>query len=357
MGPFPAPLRRTLSVSQGTGIGRGEFKGRDGIAAGGFLAKHIGLDYPGNGMRSWTIDADDIQVAEDFDASPAAPPNWIDDFLAPARDEKFIVIGTKGFGKTLLLKAKRVVYQQSKSTVCLPENSLLDKPIGDKIFSADMIELYGHSTDKWRKVWLISIAAAVLKRLDLARRRCAVNAASRGAASLTSSLHSVIDHFVNLLDFRAAICFRSGDRHGQPTGAAPARASTRRSRPSSTTSTSTSTSTSSRAPARASDAGELSPNIWYLRRWRWSKTAYQLRRVNHHIKVFAAVRKEAFRKFDDDDADGAAVSRQHHRHQLHARQPARDLRQQHPQGEGAQPGRPGAAALQSGRGFLGRPHV
>ena len=39
----------------------------DGIAAGGFLAKHIGLDYPGNGMRSWTVDADDIKIAEDFD--------------------------------------------------------------------------------------------------------------------------------------------------------------------------------------------------------------------------------------------------------------------------------------------------
>jgi hypothetical protein len=87
-------------------------------------------------MRPWTIDADDIQVAEDFDTSLLHPTNWIDDFLAHGRDEKFIVTGTKGFGKTLLLKAKRVVYQQSKNIICLPENSLLDKPIGDKIFSS-----------------------------------------------------------------------------------------------------------------------------------------------------------------------------------------------------------------------------
>src|SRR5512134_3427904 len=118
-------------------------------------------------MRPWTIDADDIQVAEDFDSNLLHRTNWIDEFLAHGRDEKFIVTGTKGFGKTLLLKAKRVVYQQSKSTVCLPANALLDKPIGDKIFSAEMVELYGHTTDNWRKVWLISIAAAALKHLRM----------------------------------------------------------------------------------------------------------------------------------------------------------------------------------------------
>ena len=56
---------------------------------------------------------------------------------APQRDDKFIVTATKGFGKTLLLKAKRVGLQASGAGVCLPENSLLDKPIGDKIFSTD----------------------------------------------------------------------------------------------------------------------------------------------------------------------------------------------------------------------------
>ncbi len=65
-------------------------------------------------MRAWTVDADDIHVAEDFDESLLHRTPEIDSFLSPDRDDKFIVIGTKGFGKTLLLKAKRILYQQGR---------------------------------------------------------------------------------------------------------------------------------------------------------------------------------------------------------------------------------------------------
>jgi hypothetical protein len=39
--------------------------------------------------------------------------------------------------------------------------------------------------------------------------------------------------------------------------------------------------------------GELSPNVWYFAQLGLVEVAYQLRRTNHHLKVFAAVRKEA----------------------------------------------------------------
>ena len=107
-------------------------------------------------MRAWTVDADDIRVAEDFDDTLLHHTPEIDSFLNLDRDDKFIVIGTKGFGKTLLLKAKRVLYQRAGQAICLPSGNLLDKPIGDKIFSKDMLEIYAHSTEWWAKVWLIS---------------------------------------------------------------------------------------------------------------------------------------------------------------------------------------------------------
>src|SRR4029450_9437055 len=91
----------------------------------------------GGHMRAWTVDADDIHVAEDFDESFLHRTPEIDSFLSPDRDDKFIVIGTKGFGKTLLLKAKRILYQQDRRAACLPTGSLLDKPIGDKIFGSE----------------------------------------------------------------------------------------------------------------------------------------------------------------------------------------------------------------------------
>ena len=93
-------------------------------------------------MRAWTVDADDIRVAEDFDEALLHRTAEIDAFLTPERDDKFIVIGTKGFGKTLLLKAKRVLYQRSGQATCLPYGNLLDKPIGDKIFGRESIALF-----------------------------------------------------------------------------------------------------------------------------------------------------------------------------------------------------------------------
>ena len=115
-------------------------------------------------MRAWTVDADDIRVAEDFDESLLHRTPEIEGFLDPDRDDKFIVIGTKGFGKTLLLKAKRVLDQRAGNATCLPAGNLLDKPIGDKIFGRESIALLGASPLPWSKLWLSAIALAVLKQ-------------------------------------------------------------------------------------------------------------------------------------------------------------------------------------------------
>src|SRR4030095_812272 len=44
----------------------------------------------------------------------------------------------------------------------------------------------------------------------------------------------------------------------------------------------------------ASVTGELSPNVWYFSQLGLVEVAYQIRRINHHLKVFAAIRKEAY---------------------------------------------------------------
>src|SRR5437899_7321547 len=116
-------------------------------------------------MRAWTVDADDIRVAEDFDESLLHRTPEIDSVLTPGQDDKFIDIGTKGFGKTLLLKAKRILYQRDGRAICLPDGNLLDKPIGDKVFSQETLQLFGASSLWWSKVWLTAIAVAVVKRL------------------------------------------------------------------------------------------------------------------------------------------------------------------------------------------------
>ena len=242
-------------------------------------------------MRAWTVDADDIRVAEDFDEALLHRTPEIDSFLTPERDDKFIVIGTKGFGKTLLLKAKRVLYQREGRAVCLPFNNLLDKPIGDKIFGREALAFFSASPLPWSKVWLTAIALTVLKHVE-AVQDLRVNTRLANLIG-DHQLHSAIDHFVRLLDFSPSDlqrCASDTDSHLVP-----------RLR-------------SLKTPLtlfidgideyfgkhvedrgfNASVTGELSPDIWYYAQLGLVEVAYQLRRINHHLKVFAAVRKEAY---------------------------------------------------------------
>jgi len=242
-------------------------------------------------MRAWTVDADDIRVAEDFDESLLHRTPEIDSFLTPDRDDKFIVIATKGFGKTLLLKAKRILYQRESRPGCLPTGNLLDKPIGDKIFGREALAFFAASPLPWSKLWLTAIAAAALKHVGAVD---GLKVSPRLAGLIEDArLHSVIDHFVRLLDFTPSELQRSAtdtDGHLVPRLRAI------------------------KAPlaifidgvdeyfnkhvevldVSPSVTGELSPNVWYFAQLGLVEVAYQLRRINHHLKVFAAVRKEAY---------------------------------------------------------------
>ena len=242
-------------------------------------------------MRAWTVDADDIRVAEDFSESLLHRTPEIEGFLRSDRDDKFIVIGTKGFGKTLLLKAKRILYQREGRAVCLPTGALLDKPIGDKIFSRELLAFFVLSPLPWSKIWLTAICLATLKHLG------AISGlkVGPGLASLIGDeqLQGVIDHFVRLLEFTPSELQRCGadtDGHLVPRIRA---------------------ATSPVAifidgvdeyfnkhvegpTSHPSVTGELSPNIWHFAQLGLVEVSYQLRRINHHIQVFAAVRKEAY---------------------------------------------------------------
>ena len=242
-------------------------------------------------MRAWTVDADDIRVAEDFDEALLHRTPEIDSFLTPDRDDKFIVIATKGFGKTLLLKAKRILYQRDARSSCLPIGNLLDKPIGDKIFSREALAFFAASALPWSKLWLTAIALAALKHVDSVDE---LKVSPRLTGLIEDErLHGVIDHFVRLLDFTPSELQRCAadtdghlvprlralksslaifidgvdeyfNKHVEDRGVSP------------------------------SVTGELSPNVWYFAQLGLVEVAYQLRRINHHLKVFAAVRKEAY---------------------------------------------------------------
>lgn len=246
-------------------------------------------------MRAWTIDADDIHEPADFDDRLLHRTPRIDDFLDHTRDDKFILIGTKGFGKTLLLKAKRISYQEEQR-LCLPANGLLDTPIGDKDFSRDLLAVYATGTDAWTKAWRMAIAAAVLKHLGATD---GLRVHHRLLELLgDENLRTVLDHFCSLLDLPPSDFFKcagDADTHLLPRLRA--------------VSTPVAVFIDGvdeyfnkhvKVLSEASSAtGALSPEVWYYSQMGLVEAAYQLRRSSHHVKVFAAVRKEAFQRFSD----------------------------------------------------------
>ena len=243
-------------------------------------------------MRPWTIDADDIQIADDFDVELLHKTVWIENFLDANRDDKFIVVGTKGFGKTLLLKAKRIRCQEL-GYLCLPNDALLDKPVGNKIFSRELLGIYEADIEPWSRVWLTSIACAVLKKAGLPE---VLDVSPRFARLLGNTrLRSVFDHFVVLLDYAP----REVHRCAQETNTVliPLLRALKRPVAVFIDSVDEYFNKHIHTPSwRASFSGELSPDIWFLSQMSLVEVAYQLRRITKHLKVFASVRKEAFNR-------------------------------------------------------------
>ena len=95
--------------------------------------------------------------------------------------------------------------------------------------------------------------------------------------------------------------------------------------------------------------------MWHFAQLGLVEVAYQLRRINHHVKVFAAVRKEAYARLPQTTVmaqqyRGSAIDIAYS-----APEPARDLRQQRPPGEERTgwPGRSGGGRTRSKRSWGG----
>ena len=116
-------------------------------------------------MQPWVIDANDMDAEDilNFRSNLLHPNQAISQFLDEKNKSISIVIAPKGYGKTLLLKAKRLSLDPHFART-IPQNNLVDKPSGSP--SSIPTTEYGDlrkSEKYWRTVWLLSFAIAVLK--------------------------------------------------------------------------------------------------------------------------------------------------------------------------------------------------
>src|ERR1044072_5507257 len=119
-----------------------------------------------NPPDAWVEDARNLDNAEQLlrsatgilEETPA-----ITDFM---RDEtnKRIVVAPKGYGKTFLLKSKRILLQSDNDNLsCLPENQLVDATISDSpsLSHADLQRFVDYAF--WCQVWSVALMASVVK--------------------------------------------------------------------------------------------------------------------------------------------------------------------------------------------------
>ena len=148
-------------------------------------------------MKPWVVDAKDIEPEDldQFSGQLLHLNNQIADFLDPATTEEVLVIAPKGFGKTLLLKAKRQSMRERYRTM-LPERALVDKPSANPDLMSH--REYGSVRETeayWKALWSIALTLAVEKHLGT----CPELSGPLEKLVRNEHLRSACDLFTNLL--------------------------------------------------------------------------------------------------------------------------------------------------------------
>ena len=148
-------------------------------------------------MKPWVVDAKDIEPEDldQFHGQLLHLNNQIADFLDPSATEEMLIIAPKGFGKTLLLKAKRQSMRQRYGTM-LPERALVDKPSANPDLMSH--REYGSVRETeayWKALWSIALTLAVEKHLGV----CPALSGPLEKVVRNENLRSACDLFTNLL--------------------------------------------------------------------------------------------------------------------------------------------------------------
>jgi hypothetical protein len=148
-------------------------------------------------MKPWVVDAKDIEPEDldQFSGQLLHLNNQIADFLDPATTEAVLVIAPKGFGKTLLLEAKRQSMRERYRTI-LPERALVDKPSANPDPMSHREDGSVRETEAhWKALWSIALTLAVEKQLGI----CPEPSGPLDKIVRNEHLRSACDLFTNLL--------------------------------------------------------------------------------------------------------------------------------------------------------------
>jgi len=245
-------------------------------------------------LKLWEVEADELtNISDEFlYATPS-----ITSFL---RNDSslFLVVATKGFGKTLLLRAKRQQLEaQDTGILIIPDNTMLDKPLGSgPIFSHQDLLRVNNDQVFWENTWLIAITIAIAKLVAAATgnpvSQTFVNRLNPALSPLlTGGLRTITEIFGQVLalpakqyydalpDLQSLLGPAFRDIH-TPVVAFIDNVDEH--------------FNAHLGEAAGASAGATDKGIWYLAQMGLASAIRQLHVQNHHVKIFASIRSEAF---------------------------------------------------------------
>lgn len=247
-------------------------------------------------MTPWIADANDLQPKEvsKFKTNLLHPTRRVEAFLEIENREATIVVAPKGFGKTLLLMAKRLSLQGHYPKILPLGQSLVDKPSGSP--SVIVSSEYGDIRDEisyWKNVWLISLGLIIAKNsfgtsenLTPFSRKIIENPDHTSACDvfdviLTSTRedyykflddhNDIIMPKIRNIDSQIAMFIDNIDEYFGETYSAS-------------------------FDGKSRHFGELKDSFWYLSQLGLALSSREINRINKHVKIFISMRKEVLQK-------------------------------------------------------------
>ena len=120
-------------------------------------------------MNAWNTDADAIQISTQGWQNLIVANEEIKDFLSVGQgDRKFFIVAPKGFGKTLLLKAKSQKYRESNvgsGYTFIPQTQLCEKMTkATANFTTQELNQY-KNLDIWEEIWKLSLLILIIRNV------------------------------------------------------------------------------------------------------------------------------------------------------------------------------------------------
>jgi hypothetical protein len=267
----------------------------------------------------WRVEADTLpEMAYDhYRHTLIHETSSIKAYLTPKHHERTILVAPKGYGKTLLLIAKKKSFLEARSgQIVMGENRFIDRPLGIvPVVRRELLELLASDYEFWKSLWKISLSLSAIKafaratkerpadrivtRHDWYRRIITddVNYFEAGEIfvdllsedykyiiNIIKESNFIFPHF-NRINTQVVFFIDNVDEYFRPV-------------------------LEDRSPGASGHRFYRNRNnaVWSLAQIALASTAYELEKTNHHIKIFCTMRHEAFLKMPEVESDAFQIS-------------------------------------------------